>query len=444
MIAIDRQSTPADADLLARQANRESNARTYPRGLPIAIGHATGVEVYSVDGKRYLDCFAGAGVLALGHNHPVVVQAVREQLGQLVHALDFPTPVRDDITTELLDTLPPSLSGKMKVHWCAPTGSDAVEAALKLCKRFTGRGGVVAFMGGYHGMTAGAVSVTSLWSPRELIPNLMPGVSFAPYAYCSRCPLKLTRNACETACASLVETMLTDTHSGIGRPAAMLMEMVQGEGGGIIPTRAFVYRVRELSQQEEIPFIADEIQMGFGRTGRFWAFEHFDIEPDVIVTSKALGGIGLPIAAILYRRELDVWEPGTHIGTFRGHQLAMAAGAAALRVFREDGILENVRLRGHEFVEGLRNVRSPHVFDIRGIGLSLAVEFATPESGAPDTRFAQAVRTECFSRGLLCELGGRGSATLRILPPLVISAQQVREAVGIIQDAVIATERCWR
>ncbi len=431
----------SESELLARQAARESAARTYPRGMPIAIARALGAEVFSVDGRRYLDFFAGAGVLALGHNHPRVVEAVKAQLDQLVHALDFPTPARDEITTELLETLPRGLAGRMKIHWCAPTGSDAVEAALKLCKRATGRGGVVAFMGSYHGMTTGALSVTSLVEARDRIPSLMPGAAFAPFAYCARCPLGLDKKSCGTACASLFETMLTDTHSGVPKPAAVIMELVQGEGGGVIPPRDFVRRTRIASQRAQVPWIADEIQMGFGRTGKFWAFEHFDVLPDVIVTSKALGGIGLPVAAIIYRKELDVWEPGAHIGTFRGHQLAMAAGAAALRIFREEDILAAVNRRSEEISTGLTEIRSPYLFEIRVKGLSVALEFADPDTGAIASRFARRVRQEAFSRGLLCELGGRGDATLRLLPPLVITSAQAQEATAIVRAAIDAATR---
>ena len=434
------QAPWSEAELLARQEVRESAARTYPRGMPLAIARARGAEIFSVDGKRYLDFFAGAGVLALGHNHPRVVEAVEKQLHQCVHALDFPTPARDDITTEILGTLPAGLADQMKVHWCAPTGSDAVEAALKLCKRATGREGVIAFMGSYHGMTTGAVSVTSHVSLREQVHSLMPGVSFAPFAYCTRCPLGLAPTMCGTACSALFETMLSDTHSGVAKPAAAIMEPVQGEGGGIVPTREFVQRTSAAARAGGVPFIVDEIQMGFGRTGKFWAFEHFDVLPDVIVCSKALGGIGLPIAAILYRKELDVWEPGTHIGTFRGHQLAMAGGAAALRVFREEGILKLVNLRSAEIASRLSAIQSPYLFEVRVKGLSIALEFAHPETGAVATEFAHRVRREAFHRGLLCELGGRESSTLRLLPPLIITAAQANEAMDIVGASIESAE----
>lgn len=430
-----------DAELLRRQASRESNARTYPRSLPIAVERASGVEVWSVDGRRYLDFFSGAGVLALGHSHPRVVEAVERHLRTFVHGLDFPTPARDDLTTELLATLPSALEGKMKIHWCAPTGSDAVEAAIKLCKVATGRDGIVSFTGAYHGMTAGALAVTSNVKLKDRVHGLMPNVTFAPYAYCRRCPLKLERATCGTACAALLETLLTDSHSGVTRPAGAIMEFVQGEGGTVIPSKEFVARVRAATEEARVPLIDDEIQSGFGRTGKFWAFEHFDVEPDVILTSKALGGIGLPIAAMIYRAELDVWEPGSHIGTFRGNQLAMVAGATALRVMREERVLENVQARGDELASGLRAMRSAAIYDVRALGLMVGVEFAHPETSRPVPAFVRRVRAWCLEHGLLTEQGGRGDSTLRLLPPLIVDRAQTQEALQIIHDAIAATER---
>lgn len=432
-----------EAELLARQASRESNARTYPRGLPFAPARALGCQVWSADGRKFLDFFAGAGVLALGHNHPVVVEAVRVQLEKLVHALDFPTPARDELVSEVLELMPESLRGKMKVHVCAPTGSDAVEAAVKLCKRATRRSDVVAFQGSYHGMTAGALALTSQRDVKEQVSSLMPNVAFSPYAYCARCPLKLARESCATACAAAFETLLEDGHSGVPLPAAAIMEFVQGEGGSIVPTREFVERVARAARAAKVPLIADEVQAGFGRTGRWWGFEHFDAAPDVIVASKGLSGIGLPLALIAYRAELDVWEPGTHIGTFRGHQLAFAAAAAAVQVMRREQLLENAAARGGQLLAGLRALKCPAIHDVRGVGLLLGIEFAHPGTGELLPEFARGVKRACFERGLLCELGGRKDAVLRLLPPLVVSEVDTAEALEIIAEAVSVTEQSF-
>ena len=423
------------AALLARQAERESNARTYPRGLPLAIAHARGCEVYSVEGIRYLDFFSGAGVLAVGHNHPKVVEAVRAQLDLVVHALDLPTPTRDQFVSDVLELLPRGLRDQMRLHICAPTGSDAIEAALKLCKRATGREPVVAFQGAYHGMTTGALAATSCSELRSYLPGLL-GVTFAPYSYCKRCPLKLELGRCGTACAAMFETLLEDSHSGVSRPAAVLMEFVQGEGGGIVPRPEFAARIGRAAQKHGVPLIADEIQAGLGRTGRWFAFEHFDVQPDVIALSKALGGIGLPIAAILYRKELDVWEPGTHIGTFRGHQLAMAAGSAAIRVIRSEGYLDNASERGAQLKAALASLSLSCIGEVRGLGLMLGIELIDPATGAASGERARAVRAECFARGLLCELGGRADATVRLLPPLCLSAAEATEGAEILLQSL--------
>ena len=439
--AAQPQPCMSSAELLERQAARESNARSYPRGLPVAIAHARGCEITSVDGKRYLDFFAGAGVLAVGHSHPRVVEAVKQQLELVVHTLDLPTPTRDRFVTEVLGLLPARMRPHMRVHICGPSGSDAVEAALKLCKRATGRSSVVAFQGSYHGMTAGALAVTSVRELKERLPGLMPGVHFAPFAYCTRCPLKLTPAHCGTACAALLETTLESTHSGVVSPAAVLMEPVQGEGGSIVPNADFVRRVAAAARHAHAPLIADEIQCGLGRTGRFFAFEHFDIEPDVITLSKALGGIGLPIAAIVYRKELDVWEPGLHIGTFRGHQLAMAAGIAAIEVMREEGLLDNATRRGEQLREGLSRITSRAIREVRGLGLMLGVELAHPETGAPWPEHARRVRAAAFERGLLCELGGPSDATLRLLPPLILTEPEAELGLSVLREAFAACER---
>ena len=223
---------PNGRALLASQEANESSARTYPRRLPVAIAEASGSYVTDVDGRVYIDFLAGAGVLALGHKHPALVAAVQDQLTRLTHDLDFPTPVREEFKQNQLAMLPASMRGEMKIHFCGPTGSDAVEAAVKLCKKATGRGGLVAFQGSsYHGSTHGAMSLTSETRPKEGLLNPLPGVHFAPYAYCHRCPLRLRPDTCETNCAQLLASALRDTHGGVPRPAAIIMELVQARAG---------------------------------------------------------------------------------------------------------------------------------------------------------------------------------------------------------------------
>ena len=428
---------PMSQEFLARQEIHESNARSYPRRLPIAVRRAEGALVEDVDGNIYLDFLTGAGVLSLGHNHPDVVNAVKDQLSIYTHGLDLPTPVKDKFTELQLEMLPEQMRERMKVHFCGPTGANGVEAAIKLCKIATGRSDIIAFQGGFHGSTAGAMSVTGNLHPKSQIHNGMPGVHFFPFSYCGRCPLGLTPDTCSTNCATYLERSLADSHSGIPLPAAVLLELVQGEGGSIPATNQFARRIRDITSHFDVPLIVDEVQTGCGRTGTWFAFEQYDIEPDVIVASKALSGIGLPIAILLYDRKLDKWEPGSHIGTFRGNQLAFAAGIAAVDVMRRDKVLQNVRTRGAEFVESLQKLgqRTPWVADVRSAGLLLGMEFADPRDGSDATEFARAVQAAALRHGLIVEVGGRNDGTLRLLPPLTVTKEQVDKAVELLERA---------
>ncbi|AHH93814.1 aspartate aminotransferase family protein [Kutzneria albida] len=428
---------PRSAEYLSRQAQVESNARTYPRHLPIAIADASGSFVRDVDGNVFIDFLAGAGVLSLGHNHPELVRAMTDQLGRLTHALDFPTPAKQEFVQAQLSMLDPALRDRMKVHLCGPTGANAVDAAVKLCKTATGRGEVIAFQGGFHGSTHAAMALTGLVAQKQPVANGVPGIHFFPYSYCTRCPVGLSQDSCLTNCVSFLERSLADGNSGLPRPAAVIMEMVQGEGGVIPAVPEFVRRVRELTRLLEIPLIVDEVQTGCGRTGTWFAFQRYGIEPDVIVASKALSGIGSPVAMIMYDRELDSWAPGAHTGTFRGNQLAFAAGVEAIRVVRRDDVLGNVDRRGSQVAARLGVLAEhPWVREVRGIGLMWGIELADPVDGRPAGEFARAVQARALRNGLIVELGGRQDSVVRLLPPLNVTAEVVDKACAILVEAI--------
>ncbi len=428
---------PHSARLLGRQEQRESNARTYPRYLPIAIAEASGDFVRDVDGNVFIDFLTGAGVLSLGHNHPEIVQAATDQLGRLTHGLDFPTPAKDAFVDAQLSMLPDSLKGRMKLHFCGPTGANAVDAAIKLCKTATGRGEVISFQGGFHGSGHAAMAVTGLVEQKRPVRNGMPGVHFFPYSYCSRCPLDLSPDTCTVNCVAYLERSLHDANGGIPLPAAVILEPIQGEGG-VVPARAeFVWRVRALTRELDIPLIVDEVQTGCGRTGTWFAFEHYNIEPDVIVASKALSGIGAPVAVIFYDERLDVWAPGAHTGTFRGNQLAFAAGVQAMRIIRRDDILGNVWRRAEQIASTLAILRTnPWVRDIRGVGLMWGIELADPLDGRPAGALARDVQANALRRGLIIEVGGRDDCVVRMLPPLNVTAEVVDTACSLLIDAI--------
>jgi diaminobutyrate-2-oxoglutarate transaminase len=431
---------PESARLLDRQALRESNARTYPRRLPIAIRRAQGSFIEDLDGNVFIDFLTGAGVLSLGHGHPEVLASVQRQLPLLAHGLDFPTEVKDEFVEFQLSRLPEEMRETTKIHFCGAAGANAVDAAIKLCKTATGRSEIVAFQGGFHGSTHSAMSVSGLVSQRARVGNTMPGVHFFPYPYGLRCPLPGPRDTVGSRCLEYLERSLRDPLGGVAPPAALILEMVQGEGGVIPAPTEFVQGVRRLTLDLGIPMIVDEVQTGCGRTGTWFAFEQHEIVPDVILVSKALGGMGMPIAIILYKEELDVWHPGAHTGTFRGNQLAFAAGIAAGRIIERDGILDSVRALGERALAELSSLADDHaiVGEARGSGLMLGLELVDPDTGEPDGAAAIAVQRQVLERGLIVELGGRQDAVVRLLPPLNVSEATLDQALAIIRDAVAA------
>jgi diaminobutyrate-2-oxoglutarate transaminase len=306
---------------LDRQQGYESNARTYTRRLPLVIHKAKGLYVTDVDGRVYLDCLAGAGALALGHNPPVVIEALRRHLSEELplHTLDLATPTKDQFVEELFASLPPEFASRAKIQFCGPTGADAVEAALKLVKTATGRRSILAFQGGYHGQTHGTLALMGNLGPKAPLAGLMPDVHFLPYPYTYRCPFGCA--VCDGRhLSAYVENLLDDPESGIAPPAGLILEVVQGEGGSIPAPDDWLRDVRRITRERDIPLIVDEIQTGWGRTGKLYAFEHAGIVPDVVVLSKAIGG-SLPLAVVVYHEDLDTWKPGAHTGTFRGNQL---------------------------------------------------------------------------------------------------------------------------
>lgn len=437
--------------VIARQRARESSARTYARSLTMVPVEASGMTVRGADGRTYLDCLSGAGTLALGHNHPVVVEAVRRVIdsGAPWHSLDIATPQKDEFTDELFATLPRSLAEKGRVQFCGPAGTDAVEAALKLTRTATGRHSVLAFTGAYHGMTAGALAVSGGVAAKTPMAGAAAEAVRLPFPYEYRCPFGVGGGRTGELSAAYVERLLDDPNGGVLEPSAMILEAVQGEGGVVPAPHAWLQQMRRLTADRDIPLVVDEVQTGVGRTGTFWACQGAGVEPDVMVLSKAIGGT-LPLAVVVYAEHLDAWAPGAHTGTFRGTTLAMAAGAATLRFVREQQLDRRAAEVGERMLTELRSLADRHscLGDVRGRGLMLGLEVVEP-TGAPDAvgarpaapALAQRVRAECLARGLIVELGGRHDAVVRLLPPLVISDAEVASVLDRLADAVAAAER---
>jgi diaminobutyrate-2-oxoglutarate transaminase len=423
-------------ELLDFQWDHEGSAVSYPRGLPMALRRAKGATVEDMDGNIYIDFFGGAGVMNVGHANPEVVEAAEKQLSELTHTLDIPSPARLLLVEALSSLLPDALR---RIFFGGPTGSDAVEAALKLAKYNTKRQTIIAFEGSYHGMTSGALSISSGISFKEDFLPLIPGAHFVPYAYCYRCSFNKKPDSCDLECASYLEHVLEDPHSGVAKPAAVIVEAVQGEGGTIVPPDSFIPKIRKICTKYDVLMIVDEIQAGFCRTGRMFAFEHSGIIPDIITLSKALGGLGFPISCIAFKEDLNSLPPGKHIGTFRGNVIAFAAGHAAVNFMVKTGLEEHVFRLGAKMLAWLKEIEkeSEVVGEVRGKGLMFGIEFVkSKETKEPAPEIASHVRSLCHSSGLLVEIGGHYSNVARFLPPLILTQDLAKRGIEIFLDAV--------
>jgi diaminobutyrate-2-oxoglutarate transaminase len=442
-----RPTTPADIALLDRLRVRESSARTYARSFPIVPVRALGMTVEATDGRHYLDCLSGAGTLALGHNHPVVLEAIQRTLdrGTPLHTLDLATAEKDEFISTLFDTLPTGFADRARIHFCGPAGTDAVEAAVKLMRIATGRRGLLAFTGAYHGMTADALAATGSVAVKAPLP-LAGEVTRLPYPYDYRCPFGVGKEGGADLAAVYTERLLDDPSGGVVPPAAMIVEVVQGEGGAVPAPDNWLREMRRITRERDIPLIVDEVQSGVGRTGAMWAVEHSGIVPDAMVLSKAIGG-SLPLAVIVYHDDYDDWLPGAHTGTFRGNTLAMAAGTATLRFVAKECLADRAAEVGDRMMTRLNALRPalPAIGDVRGRGLMIGVELVDV-TGEPDRcgalpaapELAARVRGACLARGLIVELGGRHDAVVRLLPPLTITDEQSEAVLDRLTDAIAA------
>lgn len=431
---------------IGRQNDTESSARSYPRKFPFALNKAKGSWVEDVEGNRYLDFLCGAGTLALGHNDDEIKEAMINLISSdaPLHTLDLTTPVKNKYVETIISVLPQQMQGNVKIQFCSPSGTDATDAAIKLCKTATGRGTVIAFSGGYHGMGHGAMALTGNLNAKSKVQNLMPGVQFMPYPYSYRCPFGLGGEAGARACSAYFERVLKDPESGITKPAAVIIEPIQGEGGVIPAPAEFLQTVRRVTKELDIPLIVDEIQCGIGRSGQMFAFEESGIIPDVILISKAIGG-SQPMSVVVYNKDLDKWTAGAHAGTFRGNQLAMAAGTVVLKRVSSPAFLSEVRRKGERIKKGLEELRKDVkiIGDIRGRGLMLGIEFVNPNGekdimGHPEASgsIAAEVQKRCFENHLVMEKGGRNGSTMRCLCALTVTDDEITTMLDIFSRVV--------
>lgn len=432
---------------LDRQAKFESNARSYPRRIPISIARAKGIYLEDTNGNIFIDCLAGAGSLTLGHNHPIIQQAMREHIDQDLPllTLDITSPAKDQFIVDLFKLLPEPFAKDAKIHFCSPSGADAIEAAIKLVKTATGRQTIWSFSGAYHGMTHGALSVSGSQSTKAPISNLMPGVQILPFPYMYRCPFGLEGKASIQANLHYIKQLLTDPESGVLPPAAVVVEAIQGEGGAIPAPVEWLKGLRKITNDHDIPLILDEVQSGVGRSGKMFAYEYAGIVPDVITLSKAIGG-GLPLSVMVYRKSLDQWSAAAHTGTFRGNQLAMTGGSKTLQFVMEERLDQHAAIMGDRLKTHLEGIQKncAYIGDVRGYGLMLGVEIVDPRPtasalNAPPPCFpelASAIQQQCLLNGLILETGGRHDSTLRFLPPLIINEEEIDLVADIFDRSI--------
>jgi 4-aminobutyrate aminotransferase len=417
------------------EKDRQYTAPAYGRVYPLVVNRGRGMVVEDVDGNLFLDFMAGIAVANTGHSHPRVVRAIEEQSDKFLHICgsDFYYEPMAQLAEKLSQLAPGA--GTKKVFF-TNSGTETVEAAFKLARFATKRQHVIAFHGAFHGRTMGALSLTaSRSSHRAQFSPLVPDVHHVPYGFCHRCPYHLNYGSCEIACVSYLERVLFRYEVAPQEVAAIFVEPIQGEGGYIVPPREYLPMLQDLCRRHGILLVADEIQSGFGRTGKMFACEHWGIEPDILCTGKGIAS-GMPLGAMIARSEISTWTPGTHGSTFGGNPVACAAALATLAVI-EDGLLDNATEVGRYLKEKLHALRTKHavIGDVRGLGLMIGVEFVHADgSGTPDAPLRDQAMNKCFEKGLL--LLGCGESTLRFCPPLIVTEEESATAAEIFDAAL--------
>lgn len=405
----------------------ESEVRSYCRAFPVIFDKAEGSYLYDEDGNEYLDFFAGAGTLNYGHNNPYIMERVIEYLKNkgITHALDMSTHAKKEFLLTFDSKLLKPKGYNYKVMFCGSTGTNAVEAALKLARKVTGRETVFAFSGSFHGMTAGSLSVSSNTFYRKDLTGVHGSTVFMPFPYGFN-------KSFDTI--GYIRNVLSDDHSGIALPAAIIVETIQSEGGIVVAEAEWLKQLRQLCDEYGILLICDDIQIGCGRTGSFFSFERADIQPDMVTLSKSVSGAGFPMSLLLIKPQYDKFAPGEHNGTFRGNQVAFVAGAAALEYALQTGLYEQARTKG-AFIEQQLKARILPIderISYRGLGMIYGIDFSAFPQG-----FSKKVSDNCFASKLVIERCGRFGSVLKLLPPLTTSEEQLECGIKVIENAVI-------
>lgn len=404
----------------------ESEVRSYCRVFNEVLDYAKGSIIKDTNGKEYIDFFCGAGAVNYGHNNDYIKEKIINYLNndRIMHALDMYTKAKEDFIeyfeTQILE--PRGLN--YKIQFPGPTGTNAVEAALKLARKVKQRSNIWCLMGCFHGMTLGSLALTSDRESREGAGVELSNVTHIPAPYMFK----------NLDTIEYMQTLLDDDHSGIEKPAALILETVQAEGGIWVFEKEWLQRVREFCTKNDILLIVDDIQVGCARTGTFFSFERANIIPDMVVLSKSIGGYGMPFALTLFKPELDKWLPGEHNGTFRGNQLAIVAAKAGLEFMKENNIEKEVQRKQEIVKKFLETEIKPILkdFEIRGIGLIWGIE-------THNGLLAKKISTECFKAGLIVERAGRDNSVVKLMPALTIDDETLLKGLKILKDTIKST-----
>ena len=409
---------------------------SYVRYYPLVVESANGCVVKDVDGNEYIDLNAGIACMNVGHNHPKVVSAIKGQCDRFLHYsnTDFYYKEVINLAEKLAEITPGNFEKKA---FFGNSGTEAVEAAIKIAKWHTRKQLFIGFISAFHGRTVGALSFTaSKPAQRRYFSPLMPGVAHVPYAYCYRCPFKLTYPECHYWCVDFIDEFVLQKYVPPEDVAAMLFEPIQGEGGYVVPPPEYFQRLKKLADKYGLLIIDDEVQSGIGRTGKWFAIEHWNVEPDIICSAKALAS-GLPIGATVAKAKIMDWTEGSHASTFGGNPLSCAAAAAVLEVIKEEKLLENANKQGAYALKRLGELkeRSEIVGDVRGKGLMIGVELVEDkESKKPAAQKAAQVIIRSWKRGVA--IVTCGASTIRIVPPLTIQREMLDTALDIVEDTI--------
>lgn len=431
-----RTPLPGPRAIKNLERDRDLISPSYTRGYPLVIARGKGAWAWDVDGNKFLDLTTGIAVNAVGHSHPRVVAAIREQTEHFIHmsGTDFYYELQVQLARRL-EQIAPGTAPK-RVHY-TNSGAESVEAALKLARYETRRPRFLAFIGGFHGRTMGALSLTSSKPiQRQGFAPLVPAVIHVPFAYCYRCAINLTYPACEIGCLDWIEEQVLSHLTPPDEVAAVVVEPVQGEHGYIVPPPGFHTKLRGICDRYGILLIADEIQSGIGRTGRWLAMEHWNVVPDIVCLAKGIAS-GMPLGAIVAGRELMEWPPGSHASTFCGNPVACAAALATFDVIEEEDLLDNATRMGEQLLEGLRALAEEHeaVGDVRGLGLMVGVELVTDRATRqPASELRDLVVRKCYERGVL--LLGCGRSVIRFMPPLNVTAHEIDLGLEALAEAL--------